>query len=95
MAELGGAYLSCPDTARFNVTVTNAAVRYRRAEIPPGGGGVRWSDDKFLPPGGYSLERLIDAIKFKSAAAGKPARVTVDTISATELRQLNAATTEQ
>jgi hypothetical protein len=78
-----GAYLECQGAAAANVIVTNAAVYMSVAEWPAAG-GARWGEDEFLPPGGYSFStaddaphNTLDGFRFRSAAAGVPARVTV------------------
>jgi hypothetical protein len=80
------AYLECQGAIAANVIVTNAAVIMQVAEWPPAG-GARWGDDEFLPPGGYSFQAAhagaqspherLDGFRFRSAAAGVPARVSV------------------
>lgn len=68
----------------FDVIVTGAAVYM---DVGTGGGtaGILWAErPAFLVPGGYGFEvgsdqpiERADVVRFKSAAAGVPGRVTV------------------
>lgn len=72
-----GATLVCPGSRRLTIHARNAAVYYQLGHGMP---AIQWDPDGavFLPPGTLSGERTFDAVRLRSAAAGKPAQVTVD-----------------
>lgn len=78
------AFLAAGTSARFNIDVYNAAVFY---QLGYGIGGATWGKEVFLPPTFRSLERIADAIRFRSAVPGTPAFVTCEALTAHELDQ--------
>jgi hypothetical protein len=72
------ATLSCPRTERLFITVANAAVIY---QLGAGWPDIVWEgDETFLVPVVASLGRRCDAVRFRSATAGVPARVSVEAV---------------
>jgi hypothetical protein len=68
---------------RVNLIVANASILYELADRwPP---GSEWGEEKFLPPGMFSLERDCQGVRVRSAVAGVPAQVTVDALTDSEL----------
>lgn len=68
-------------TSKINVIVSNAAVLMSILRVPENmraSAGV-WQGDEFMLPGVYSQTRPenIGGVRFKSAAVGVPAQVTV------------------
>jgi hypothetical protein len=70
------------DGARATFTVANAAVYY---QLGTGWPGVVYGEEHFAVPGVYSLERRCTGLRFRSAAAAKPARVTAELVAGEEL----------
>lgn len=77
--------LEHPRSVRVNFQVFNAAIVY---QLGRGRGGVVYSGDVFLGPGIYSLDRVCDGVRFRSAAAGQPAQVTVELLAVEEVGEL-------
>lgn len=67
--------LACTGAVVLNILVTNAAILYSY-DNPVSGGS--FGPDAYLAPGFYSLRRRCNNVRFKSAAAGVPARVTIE-----------------
>jgi hypothetical protein len=81
-AWTAAATLLCPDTVMFDLFVANAAVRYQVARGNP----PAWDEPEAdLPPVAASLDVLADAIRFRSATAGEPARVSVKAYASAEV----------
>lgn len=76
------ATLLAPGSVRFNIDVANAAVFYQFGEGWP---DVRWGFAVFMGPGFRSFDRQKDAMRVRSAAAGHPAQVTLEALTASEL----------
>jgi hypothetical protein len=67
--------LRCPRGRRISIDVHNAAVYF---EFGTGELGVVWDGtEQYLTPTFRSMDRRVDAIRVRSAVAGKPAQVTV------------------
>lgn len=77
------ATVSCAGAQRINLDVANAAIYYELGDSEPRSGAVQWHDEVFLAPSFRSLDpvgdedTVADAIRVRSAAAGVPARVTI------------------
>ena len=70
------ATFTCPHSQVVEVQVSNAAVYYQfRPILPETPQGGEWQAEKRLLPGFYPFTRNLYAIRFRSAAAGKPAIV--------------------
>ncbi|MFL5901254.1 MAG: hypothetical protein ACJ75S_08665 [Solirubrobacterales bacterium] len=69
--------LVCPGTVRLTFQVANAAIVYQLGTgfTSP----VFDSKEQPLLPGFHSRERTVDAVRFKSLAAGVPAQVSIET----------------
>jgi hypothetical protein len=69
------------DIRRVTIDVSNAAVYYALGwDWPP-----TYSPEVFLKPGNYSLDRTANGCKVRSAAAGTPAQVMVELLTADEI----------
>jgi hypothetical protein len=67
--------LHAANSTRLMIHARNAAVFY---ELGQGVGGVVWLGEVFLPPGTLGADRQFDAVRVRSALAGKPAQITID-----------------
>lgn len=74
--------LACAQARRVNLVVANAAIYYQlgRGAVP------RYEQpEAFLIPGVYSLDRICDAVRVRSAKAGVPAQVSIEALVASEV----------
>jgi hypothetical protein len=67
--------LVAASSTRLVLTVANAAIFYQLGHNWP---SVVWDEPVFLPPGYHVRERDCDAVRVRSAVAGKPAQVTLE-----------------
>lgn len=74
--------LTCEGSNNQTIIILNAAVylQYALRTIGLTGRSPSWEEEQFLPPGYYTWTRKMERIKFKSAAKGQPAQVTVNAI---------------
>jgi hypothetical protein len=76
------ATLLCPGTVQLKLVIANAMVEYQLGQGSP----PAWDEDPTqLPPVTAGLARRCDAIRFRSAAAGTPARVIAIGLTAAEV----------
>lgn len=69
-----------PLTVRVNLYIYNAAIYYRLMRPDR-----TWTDELYLAPGERSLDRRCRGAQIRSAAAGKPAQVTLELLTAVDL----------
>lgn len=77
----GWTELSAPSSARLELNVTGAAIYYQLGEGQP---PLYSQPEKFQVPVLAHLDRVCDSIRFRSAVAGVPARVTIQAMTAGE-----------
>lgn len=70
------ATVKAPGAVRWTLAIANASVVYQLGQGWPG--PVWDTEERLLPPTIGSIERRCDAIRFRSATAGQPARVSAD-----------------
>lgn len=69
-----------PGSVRATLVVANAAIYYQLGRGRP---GVVYGPDEVLAvPGFYTLGRRLDGLRFRSAAPGVPAQVSVQLLDA-------------
>ncbi len=78
--------LECPSTVRFVLQVNNAAIYLQRS----GALGVAPGGETFMPevlfvPGIYPFNRRTNRLRWRSAAAGVPAQVTIEALTEADL----------
>lgn len=76
------ATLRCPGAVRVRVTVSNEAVLWQFGRGVP---NPVWEEEMHDVPLIGTFERRCDAVRFKSAAAGQPARVSVEARTEAEI----------
>jgi hypothetical protein len=70
------AQLFCPGATELTIHVRNANVYWQLGHGTP---SVSWdATEKFFPAGSLGAARRCDAVRFRSATPGAPARVSVD-----------------
>ncbi len=75
--------LSCPGTVRLTFQVANAGIIYQLGTGFPA--PVFDAKEQPLLPGFHPRERAVDAVRFKSLAAGSPAQVSIETATGAEI----------
>lgn len=79
--------LECPGAVLLDIFVLNAAAYYSYAiRNPAQSRAITYRDEVLLPVGAYVRTRCAQAVRFRSAATGVPARVTVEAVLPDELR---------
>lgn len=71
---------------RINLDISNAAIYYDFGRRLGSSGGIVWDGrPTFSPPSFKALDRRFNAVRVKSAAAGKPAQVTITALSTEDI----------